>query len=64
MPFLPGLAEEVRSAPPDATLSVVYLGVFPTVVAYATAAAVSPRSPGEYPDPHQEGSDEVRRIRF
>ena len=45
LPFLPGLAEEVRTAPPGSTLSVVYLGVFPTVVAYATAAYVFSRLP-------------------
>jgi drug/metabolite transporter (DMT)-like permease len=45
LPFLPGLAVEVRTAPPGATLSVVYLGVFPTVVAYATAAYVFSRLP-------------------
>ena len=45
LPFLPGLAEEVRTAPPGATLSVVYLGVFPTVVAYAAAAYVFSRLP-------------------
>lgn len=32
--FSPGLVRGVREAPLDATLSVVYLGVFPTVVAY------------------------------
>ena len=32
--FSPGLVGEVRNAPLDATLSVIYLGVFPTVVAY------------------------------
>lgn len=32
--FSPGLVGEVADAPLDATLSVVYLGVFPTVVAY------------------------------
>ena len=40
-----GLIGEVRSAPPRATLAVVYLGVFPTVVAYASAAYVFSRLP-------------------
>lgn len=40
--FLPGLAGEVRAAPLAATLNAVYLGTFPTVVAYvALAYAVS-----------------------
>jgi drug/metabolite transporter (DMT)-like permease len=43
--FLPGLAGEVGSAPPGATLAVVYLGVFPTAVAYVTYAAVISRLP-------------------
>jgi drug/metabolite transporter (DMT)-like permease len=34
MPFFPALLGEVRSAPTEATISAVYLGVFPTVVAY------------------------------
>ncbi len=34
--FLPGLPASVRSAPLDATLSIVYLGIFPAAVAYAT----------------------------
>lgn len=45
LPFFPGLIREVRSAPPRATLAVVYLGVFPTVVAYASAAYVFSRLP-------------------
>ena len=45
LPFLPGLLREVRPAPAGATLAVVYLGVFPTVVAYATAAYVFSRLP-------------------
>ena len=36
--FLPGLAGEVRAAPPDATLALVYLGIFPTAIAYVTYA--------------------------
>lgn len=43
--FLPGLAGEVLAAPPDATLSVVYLGVFPTVVAYIALAYAFARMP-------------------
>lgn len=45
LPYLPGLIREVQGAPPDATLAVAYLGVFPTVVAYATAAYVFSRLP-------------------
>jgi len=45
LPFLPALIGEVRSAPAGATLAVVYLGIFPTVVAYATAAYVFSRLP-------------------
>jgi drug/metabolite transporter (DMT)-like permease len=44
-PFLPALLVEIRSAPAEATLSAVYLGVFPTVVAYTTAAFVFSRLP-------------------
>src|SRR5215213_9026190 len=43
LPFLPGLAREAQAAPPGVTLAVAYLGVFPTVVAYATAAYVFSR---------------------
>jgi len=45
LPFLPGLLREVQAAPPGATVAVAYLGVFPTVVAYATAAYVFSRLP-------------------
>lgn len=38
--FLPGLAGEIREAPLDATLALVYLGVFPTAIAYVTYAYV------------------------
>jgi len=34
--FLPGLADAVRHAPPAATWSIVYLGVFPIAVCYVT----------------------------
>jgi drug/metabolite transporter (DMT)-like permease len=44
-PFFPALLGEVRSAPLGATLSAAYLGVFPTVVAYTTAAYVFSRLP-------------------
>lgn len=40
MIFLPGLASEVRTAPLDATLALVYLGIFPTAIAYVTYAYV------------------------
>jgi drug/metabolite transporter (DMT)-like permease len=45
VPFFPALLGEVRAAPVGATLSTVYLGVFPTVVAYTTAAYVFSRLP-------------------
>jgi drug/metabolite transporter (DMT)-like permease len=45
VPFLPALVEEVQTAPPRATLAVVYLGIFPTIVAYATTAYVFSRLP-------------------
>lgn len=38
--FLPGLVEQVRAAPPGATLSAVYLGIGPTAVAYVALASV------------------------
>ncbi|RSM58117.1 EamA family transporter [Actinoplanes sp. ATCC 53533] len=38
LPFAPGLLTELRDAPGSATLSVVYLGVFPTAIAFATWA--------------------------
>jgi drug/metabolite transporter (DMT)-like permease len=44
-PFFPTLLGEVRSAPAEATISGVYLGIFPTVVAYTTAAYVFSRLP-------------------
>lgn len=43
--FLPGLAGAVGSAPPAATLSVVFLGVFPTVVAYLALGYAFARMP-------------------
>ncbi len=38
LPFAPALLAEVRDAPGSATLGVVYLGLFPTAVAFATWA--------------------------
>lgn len=38
LPFLPGLIEQTLSAPRSATLGVVYLGVFPTALAFSTWA--------------------------
>lgn len=43
--FLPGLAGEVRAASLDATLALVYLGVFPTAIAYVTYAYAFARLP-------------------
>ncbi len=43
--YLPGIARDVRSAPLEATLAVVYLGVFPSAVAYITWARVLSRMP-------------------
>jgi drug/metabolite transporter (DMT)-like permease len=36
--FLPGLISQVGTAPPGTTLAMVYLGVFPTAIAYVTYA--------------------------
>lgn len=38
LPFTPGLLAELRVAPADATLSMLYLGLFPTAIAFATWA--------------------------
>jgi drug/metabolite transporter (DMT)-like permease len=43
--FLPGLADQVRSASATSTLAAVYLGVFPSAVAYITWARVLSRMP-------------------
>lgn len=43
--FSPGLGGEVRDAPLGATLSVVYLGIFPTVVAYLALGYAFSRMP-------------------
>jgi drug/metabolite transporter (DMT)-like permease len=34
LPFLPGLPAAVRTAPPSATIAVLYLGIFPAALAY------------------------------
>jgi drug/metabolite transporter (DMT)-like permease len=36
--FSPGLVEEARVAPLDATLALVYLGIFPSAIAYVSLA--------------------------
>ena len=41
--FLPGLVSQARAAPVDTTLAMVYLGVFPTAIAYVTYAYVFSR---------------------
>jgi drug/metabolite transporter (DMT)-like permease len=38
LPFLPGLVSQVPSAPLGTTLAMVYLGLFPTAIAYVTYA--------------------------
>lgn len=38
LPYTPGLAEQVVSAPVGSTLAVIYLGVFPGAIAYTTWA--------------------------
>ncbi len=43
LPFSPGLLEQVRRVPLEPTLAAVYLGVFATVVSYATMAHVFSR---------------------
>lgn len=43
--FSPGLVSEIRDAPLGATVSVVYLGVFPTVVAYLALGYAFSRMP-------------------
>jgi drug/metabolite transporter (DMT)-like permease len=45
LPFAPGLLEAVGKASPGATIAVVYLGVFPAAVAYATWAYALSRLP-------------------
>ena len=41
--FLPGLLYQVREATPEATISGLFLGIFPTAIAYVTYAYVSSR---------------------
>lgn len=43
--FLPGLISQMGAAPPGTTLAMVYLGVFPTAIAYATYAYAFSRMP-------------------
>ena len=38
LPFLPGLVSDVRSAGPGAAAGIVYLGLFPTAIAFTTWA--------------------------
>ena len=43
--FLPGLISQMGVAPPGTTLAMVYLGVFPTAIAYVTYAYAFSRMP-------------------
>lgn len=43
--FLPGLAHSIQVAPLDATLAVIYLGVFPAALAYVTWTYALSRAP-------------------
>jgi len=43
--FTPGLTQTIQSAPLDATLAVVYMGIFPGALGYATWAYVLARTP-------------------
>ena len=43
--FLPGLISQALAAPPASTLAMVYLGVFPTALAYVTYAYAFSRMP-------------------
>jgi drug/metabolite transporter (DMT)-like permease len=45
LPFLPSLWADLPQAPPRATIAVVYLGMFPTVVGYVAWAYVLSRMP-------------------
>ena len=45
LPFSPELLEQVRRAPSESTLAAVYLGVFATIVSYATTAYVFSKLP-------------------
>jgi drug/metabolite transporter (DMT)-like permease len=33
---VPGLTERIQAAPPQATASIIYLGIFPTAIGYIT----------------------------
>ena len=43
--YLPGLVSQAQTAPPGTTLAMVYLGVFPTAIAYITYAYAFSRLP-------------------
>lgn len=43
--FLPGLISQMGAAPPGTTLVMIYLGVFPTAIAYVTYAYAFSRMP-------------------
>ena len=43
--FTPGLIEEVTSAPIEATVATIYLGIFPSAVAYVTWSYALSRAP-------------------
>ena len=43
--FMPGLISQALAAPPGTTLAMVYLGVFPTAIAYVTYAYAFSRMP-------------------
>ena len=45
LPFLPGLISQMGAARPRTTLAMVYLGVFPTAIAYVTYAYAFSRMP-------------------
>lgn len=43
LPSLPGLGQAIRNAPLDVTASVLYLGIFPTVLPYLALAFITSR---------------------
>jgi drug/metabolite transporter (DMT)-like permease len=43
--FTPGLIEEIRNAPIEATVSTIYLGIFPSAVAYFTWSYALSKAP-------------------
>ena len=43
--FTPGLIEEVTNAPIEATIAIIYLGIFPSAVAYVTWSYALSRAP-------------------